>query len=338
VNAQAACRAEGSGTALAVAGPFDLALSLKAAASFLPAIEPAAETLTVGLYIAGRPAIIEIRQSGARMEAIGPAFIGDQKLREIAARLVNAGLDLRPFYRVCAGHRVMRPVAESLRGLKPLRPPSLFEMLVIAITEQQLSLAAAFHIRRRLVERFGRPVDALWLFPEPGRIAQAPLAALKECGLSARKAEYVRAIAEEITAGRLDLAALDGMPDSEVRGILSQQRGLGEWSIDYFLARGLGRPDCLPAGDVGLRRVVGRYLAEGARLSADELKRVLASFTPYRSLAAYYLAVHWRLFRVGALPHAPHPSRRSRHEPSIRFRAVQPRSGARGARRGDLRR
>ena len=282
---------------LQVAEPFDLALSLRAAASFLPAIEPISKMHRAGIDLDGRPTIVEIRQIGPHIEGVGPAWIGEEALRQIAARLVNAGLDLRPFYALCADHAVLAPVATSLRGLKPLRPPSLFEMLVIAITEQQLSLAAAFHIRRRLVERFGRRLDGVWLFPPPARLAGAAIAALKECGLSGRKAEYVQTLAGEIAAGRLDLAALDAMGDAEAREVLARQRGLGEWSIAYFLARGLGRPDCLPAGDIGLRRVVGRYLAGGARLLPEDLRRVLAPFAPYRSVAAYYLAVHARLFR-----------------------------------------
>ncbi len=265
---------------LRVTSPFDLALSLKAAASFLPAIEPTSATLRSGVYLDGQPAIVEVRQIGEYIEGAAPAWIGAEALREIAARIVNAGLDLRPFYALCAEHPVLGPVAASLHGLKPLRPPSLFEMLVIAITEQQLSLAAAFHIRQRLVERFGRRLDGVWLFPTPARLATAPIASLKKCGLSERKAEYVQALAGEIAAGRLDLAALAGMSDAEAREALARHRGLGEWSIDYFLARGLGRPDCLPAGDVGLRRVVGLYLAGGARLSPENLRVALTPFAP----------------------------------------------------------
>lgn len=284
-------------TAVKAAGPFDLALSLKAAASFLPAIEPASNALRAAMYFEGKPAIVEIRQSGRQIDAVGPASLGEAALREIAARLVNAALDLRPFYALCADHAVLASVAASLHGLKPLRPASLFEMLVIAITEQQLSLAAAFHIRQRLVERFGQRLSGVLIFPPPARLVAAPIAELKACGLSERKAEYIQTLAGEIAAGRLDLAALDMLSDAAAREALARHRGLGEWSIEYFLARGLGRPDSLPATDVGLRRVVGRYLSHGARLSADELKRALAPFTPYRSLAAYYLAVHSRLFR-----------------------------------------
>lgn len=289
-------------TTLTFAGPFDLALSLKAAASFLPAQGPLPTTLRAGVHLDDRPGLVEVRQSGLRLEAIGPTHLTAVKLREIAAWLVSADLDLRLFYGLSRSHPVMDPVVDSLFGLKPLRPALLFEMLVIAITEQQLSLAAAFHIRHRLVERFGTRIDGIWVFPTAASLAEAPPAALKACGLSGRKAEYVTALAGEIAAKRLDLAALKTMSDAGVREVLARQRGLGDWSIDYILARGLGRLDCLPVGDVGLRRVVGRYLSGGARLSPEELERALSAFAPYRSLAAYYLAVHARLFPDGRIP------------------------------------
>ena len=77
-------------------------------------------------------------------------------------------------------------------------------------------------------------------------------------------------------------------------------KGFGDWSIQYILARGLGRPDCLPSQDVGLRRVVGTYLARGRYLSPKQLEKALLPFVPFRGLAAFYLAVDARLY---ASPH-----------------------------------
>lgn len=167
---------------LALAGPFDLALSLMAAASFLPAIGPTPTALRVGIRLDGRPELIEVGQSGRQLEAIGTAHLSAAKLRKIAAWLVSADLDLRPFYQLGATHPIMGPLASSLRGLKPLRPASLFEMLIIAITEQQLSLAAAFHIRRRLVERFGSRLGGNWLFPTRRVLPRLPCRSSRHAG------------------------------------------------------------------------------------------------------------------------------------------------------------
>jgi DNA-3-methyladenine glycosylase II len=213
----------------------------------------------------------------------------------MARWLVSAELDLRRFYRIVAPHPIMGVIAKSLRGLKPLRPISLFEMAIIAITEQQLSLAAAFHIRGRLIKRFGAPLEGYWIFPTPAALSEASLGDLRACGLSRRKAEYISGIAESVAKGRLDFDALKRETDTEVHAHLRGHRGFGEWSAKYFLMRGLGRMDCLPSSDVSLRRVVGKYFARGHYLSAEQLEQALSPFTPFRGLAAFYLSVAARV-------------------------------------------
>ena len=279
-------------------GPFDLPLSLAAAASFLPAQGTVPVVLRVGIRCGRHPAILEIRQikrSPPVIEAFSTVAIQDRRLQEHVEWLVSSDLDLRQFYELVHNHRVMGPVTRSLKGLKPLRPPSLFEMVVIAITEQQLSLAAAFYIRGRLVARFGQKWGTLWIFPAPETLADAPLGELMRCGLSARKAKYMKDLAQRVTDGRLDLGALKHKADEEAFACLVSQRGLGAWSAQYILARGLGRHDCLPSDDVSLRRVVGGFLSHGRHLTPEELEEVVLPFAPFRGLAAFYLSVAARL-------------------------------------------
>jgi DNA-3-methyladenine glycosylase II len=287
-------------------GTFDLALSLAAAASFLPLSDPVPTMLRQAVRVNGVATVLEIRQPAKTASLIcvsaAPA-VERARLRELARWLISADLDLQPFYRLASSDPIMRPAIEALRGLKPLRPASLFEMLVIAITEQQLSLAAAFRIRSRLVSRFGDPIADLWLFPEPEALAEAQLIDLRACGLSERKAEYIRSLARHVVDGDLRLDNLKQQSDAEVRENLLRYRGFGEWSIQYILVRGLGRPDALPSDDVGLRRVLGMYFASGQRLSAQQLEESLSPFRRFRGLAAFYLSVHWRLCRAArAIP------------------------------------
>ena len=114
------------------------------------------------------------------------------------------------------------------------------------------------------------------------------------CGLSQRKAEYVKGLADKVAGGLLDLDRLEAMADEEVRSLLLQVRGLGPWSAEYFLVRGLSRPDRVPADDLGIRRIVGRCLGRGQRLSPQGTMRKLSPFKPYRGLAAFYLLAHER--------------------------------------------
>lgn len=279
-------------------GPFDLSLSLEAAASFLPPVDRIPESLRLAIPVDERSAIIEIGQQSSTPTVIAASAtpaLPRSRLVELALWLTSGDLDLRPFYRITAAHPVMGPIAKRLRGLKPLRPGSLFEMAIITITEQQLSLAAAFHIRSRLVERFGRPIEDLWVVPTPDAIAKASLRDLRACGLSHRKAEYVRDFARRVASGEFDLEGLKRQTNAEIRDCLNRCRGFGAWSVEYFLVRGLGRWDALPAEDVGLRRTIGLHMAHRGRLSPGQLERVLLPFAPFRGLAAFYLAVEYRL-------------------------------------------
>ncbi len=282
-----------------VRSPFNLRLSLAGAASFLPLAQPPAMLATV-VEFDGKFAVVTVSQPARRLSIVqastAPA-VDEAALERITRWLVWAELDLRPFYRLAAGHPILDPVVTSLHGLKPLRPASLFEMAIITITEQQLSLAAAFHIRRRMIDRFGVRHGELTCFPSAESLAAASVQDLQSCGLSHRKAEYVKQLSECVTSGALDFEALTSQGDEKIREALRAARGFGEWSVEYMLARGFGRPDALPSGDVGLHRVLGHYFAQGRRLTPAQLDRSLAPFRPFRGLAAYYLAVHWRLQR-----------------------------------------
>jgi 3-methyladenine DNA glycosylase/8-oxoguanine DNA glycosylase len=285
-------------------GPFDLALSLAAAACFLPAQGVVPVVLRVGVRLGRHPAILEIRQikrSPPMIVAFSTIANRSRRLQEQIEWLISSDLDLRQFYELVHNHPIMGPVTRSLKGLKPLRPLSLFEMVIIAITEQQLSLAAAFYIRGRLVARFGQQWGTVWIFPAPETLADAPLGALMRCGLSARKAKYIKDLARRVADCTFDLDALKHRGDEEAYACLVNQRGLGAWSAQYILARGLGRHDRLPSDDVSLRRVVGGFLSRGRHLTPEELEEVLVPFAPFRGLAAFYLSVAARLHGFSSL-------------------------------------
>lgn len=284
-------------TVLQLVGPFDLALSLEAAAIFYPREGPLRRALRVAVRTEVGPAILEVTQLSrdpARLDVrlSGPG--GAPQLRRLAGRLICAELDLRPFYRLASGDPVLGPATAALSGLKPLQPASIFEAAVIAITEQQLSMAAAYRIRTRLIRRLGERVEDLWLFPGPDRFADTAPSELAACGLSRQKISYLKALARSIMAGDVDLESMRRDTDAEIRDRLEALAGFGRWSVEHVLLHGFGRPGALPATDVSLQQVVGRYVARGGRLTAEQLARSLSPFRPYDGLAAYYLSVAYR--------------------------------------------
>lgn len=285
-----------------VSGPYDLILSLRAAASFgrnrSDPVDDAPEVLRSPVRIAGAPTTLEVRQlptEPGTLEATARPAAASADVTALARRLVNADLDLEPFYELVRDDRLFGPLTTSLRGLKAFRPATLFEMLVTAVIEQQISLMAAHHIRGRLVERFGESVDDLIVFPAPDALAEAPLEALRECGLSHRKAEYIGGLAQLVSTGAFDTETLADLPDDEVRARISAIRGFGRWSAEYLLIRGLGRPDVVPVDDLGIQTLLGRLLGDGKRLTPDDVREVLEPLTPYRGVAVFYLLAGTRL-------------------------------------------
>ena len=292
-------------------GPYDLGLSLRAAQSFAPS-DPAhpaetSATLRSAVRLDGVPFLLEVRQVTAeppRLEAEIPLAgraatdrpqPSPGSVESMAARLVNADLDLRPFYELAADHPTMGPLSHELHGLKAFRPSTLFEMLVIAVIEQQISLIAAYRIRERLVQRFGDGVNGLTAFPTPASLAEAPLEALKECGVSRRKAEYIGGLAELLETGTIDIESWAQFSDDDVREAVTAIRGFGRWSADYLLVRGLGRADVAPADDLGIQTLLGKIFGDGRRLIPDEVRRVLEPFTPFRGLTVFYILAGSRL-------------------------------------------
>jgi DNA-3-methyladenine glycosylase II len=259
-------------------------LSLERYRTFGP--DPAALWHEGGLHrvFDGVEVRIEAAPGGVRIEP------GSSELAAAVLRFLGAGFDLDAFGAFAAGEPVLRGIVPRLAGFRPPIVGDPWEALVGAITAQQVSLHAALAIRTRFVERFGERLGVAWAFPSRGRVAAAEPEELVALGFSRRKAEYAVGLARS----DLDLDALGALPDEEVKARLVALPGIGEWTADWFLARHLARPDAWPAGDLGLRKAVGRYVLGGRDPSVEETREIGARFAPHRNLAAHYLLTAMR--------------------------------------------
>jgi DNA-3-methyladenine glycosylase II len=191
--------------------PYDFALSLQAVNSFQPALAEQNDRLYLAARINENPALIEVRRSRNpedKLIASSVQKVSENHIRKIAEWVLFAELDLIPFYNLASKCLKLSLITQNLYGLKPMRPVSLFEMAVIAIIEQQISLAAAYSIKTRLMQRFGEPIDNWWIFPEPYVLSQTTLEDLRSCGLSRQKAQYIHELATKIIDGTLDYGDL----------------------------------------------------------------------------------------------------------------------------------
>ena len=248
-----------------VEGPYGLGLSLDASSRFSGPTANGRRPLWTAVRVEGVPVRMKVRQVSSDppvLEVAGVPWEYGPALRPVAEWMLFAGLSLQAFYRNVADRPVVGSVTRQLTGLKPNRPPTVFEMAVTAVTEQQISMAAAYQIRSRLVRAYGGApargpdtgnASASHAFPTPGHLAAASLEGLQGCGLSRRKAECIRGLARGVVDGRVDPEGWTELSDEEARATITEMRGFGPWSADYILVRGLGRLNCVPASDLGVR-------------------------------------------------------------------------------------
>jgi DNA-3-methyladenine glycosylase II len=156
--------------------------------------------------------------------------------------------------------------------------PAGFPTLVHIILEQQVSLASAKAAFDRLVAATDPLTPAAFL-----RLTDAELLAI---GFSRQKARYGRALAAGIVEGALDLDALAGLPDDDVRLALEAIPGIGPWTSTIYLLMVLGRPDVWPTGDIALATAVGQIKGLATRPAPDELALIGEAWRPWRSVAA----------------------------------------------------
>ncbi|KAJ4206560.1 3-methyladenine DNA glycosylase [Fusarium falciforme] len=176
-----------------------------------------------------------------------------------------------------------------------------FESLSSGIISQQVSGAAAKSIKAKFIALFEEQPDSR--FPHPSQVAAKSIEELRTAGLSQRKAEYIKGLAEKFASGELSARMLHDASDEEVMEKLIAVRGLGKWSVEMFACFGLKRMDVFSLGDLGVQRgmaaFVGRDVAKlkskGGKwkyMSEQDMIELSDKFAPYRSLFMWYM---WRV-------------------------------------------
>ena len=114
---------------------------------------------------------------------------------------------------------------------------------------------------------------------------------LRTCGLSARKADYLRDLARHFTTGALDPSEWPALDDEALIERLCDVRGIGRWTAEMFLIFHEMRADVFPVDDIGIQNAIARHYNDNERLAIDEMREIAATWQPWRSVASWYL---WR--------------------------------------------
>jgi DNA-3-methyladenine glycosylase II len=219
-------------------------------------------------------------------------------------RLLGLHIDLTEFYQFAMHHRRLGPLAQRFKGMKPPRFATVFEGVINAVACQQVTLTLGIRLLNRLAvacgTAFGEGQEAVHAFPLPVDLAGLSPARLREFGFSGQKCRAMIELARSVAEGHLDLEGLATLSDGEVIGRLCDLRGVGRWSAEYVLLRGLGRTHVFPGDDVGARNNLQRWLRMAKPLDYEGVRWVLARWVGYAGLVYFHLLLD-RLGEAGYL-------------------------------------
>ncbi len=214
----------------------------------------------------------------------------------IVQRMLGLDQDLTEFYSMAREDPLLRHPIEALRGLKAPRFPSVFEGLVNAIACQQISLAVGITLLGRLSRKYGQRLEregrTYFGFPRPQDLAGASPVDLRELGFSFRKAGYILRLAADVCVGEIDLDSLEHEGNEEALAKLLRLPGIGRWSAEYVLLRGLGRLDVFPADDVGAAHTMARWMSASQVPSPMEMRQMAARWGRWQGLAYLHLLAY----------------------------------------------
>jgi DNA-3-methyladenine glycosylase II len=202
-------------------------------------------------------------------------------------------MDLAEFYRFAARDAKLGLLVRRFRGVKPPRFPTLFEALVNAISCQQITLTLGIRLLTRLTETYGlaiqEPQASTHAFPRPEDLAALQPQMLRGLGFSRQKAQALIELARAIAEERLNLGELASLDDAAAIARLCRLQGVGRWTAEYVLLRGLGRLHLFPGDDVGARNHLQRWLGLPGALDYEGVRHALNRWQPYAGHIYFHL-------------------------------------------------
>ncbi len=161
--------------------------------------------------------------------------------------------------------------------------PDAFVALISSIVSQQISNKAAETVWNRFLDLMGSVT--------PERISQVEVSEIQGCGMSLRKAGYIKGIGDAALSGKVDFASLYTLSDDEIVKTLTSLKGVGVWTVEMLMIFSLSRPDIVTYKDLAICR--GMMNLYGLKeLSKEKFKLYRKRYSPYGSVASLYL---WEL-------------------------------------------
>lgn len=203
----------------------------------------------------------------------------------LSAKIIRDGLDA-----VAASDQRIAQAVSLVGYPEPRIRERGYRTLLRTIVGQQVSVAAAASVWRRLEAELGEQMDV-------DELLARDFDTLRACGLSRQKQGYARSLCELVASGELDF---DSLPDDNEKAIaeLTRIKGIGRWSAEIYLLFAEGRPDIWPAGDLAVQEGVKRLLGLAVRPNEKEARELGESWSPHRGAVAIFT---WHYYANPAL-------------------------------------
>lgn len=215
------------------------------------------------------------------------------ELIQLLEMMLGLNKNLQSFYRIAQHDPHLAQLALQFKGLKPPRFPSIFETLVNAISCQQLSLDVGLQIQNRFAQYVGRKMSdhdgTFYAFPAPEDVANCSVGELNKLGFSKNKCKTLIDLSSRIIADENLFDQLENKNNDEIVKFLCQFKGLGRWSAEYVLLRGLGKIDMFPGDDAGASKNLQLLLHFENKLDYQQISKITKKWYPYAGFIYFHL-------------------------------------------------
>ena len=246
-----------------------------------------------------------IEKPRVRVRVQGPIAIDRSHVTATIVKMFGMRLDLSGFYILAGQDPDLCRLVDTFPGRKPPRFPTAFEAAVNGIACQQLSLNVGILILNRLSQACAPSLETArglrHTFPRPQDCLKLSVSDLRGLGFSTKKARFLLELADAITTGELDLEGFAALNRQEAIERLTRLKGVGRWTAEYILLRGLGDLSGFPGDDVGGRNKRRTWLKIDRPLSYEDVQRVTQKWRPYSGLIYFYLLLD-ALAKQGYIP------------------------------------
>jgi len=211
--------------------------------------------------------------------------------------VLDTEYDLKPCYEYMNSDPILRTVRNNNYGLRPSYYSTVYEAIIVAIVQQQISLKIASHMVSLIVRRYGDCIRVgnkeFWEFPSPKELEKASVKGLRDCKLSERKAEYIRNFSQVVAKGAFYPESLKKCDYVQIVDKITSFRGMGRWTAESVIVTSIDVENVNPSGDLGARKAISHFYNDDKLMSEAEVRRFTENWGRYKGIITYYLMAEY---------------------------------------------